>query len=373
MGTGPVWGAEVPLAAPPLDEDVRPEVCVIGLGGAGLSALRRLHHRGVEAVGIDAGPIGGGASGRNGGLLLGGAARFHHEMVTQVGRDRAVAIYRATLAELDRLATELPGLVRRTGSLRIAASGEELRDCAVHREALVADGIAAAAYDGPEGRGLLLPDDAAFDPAVTCRTEAAALCEAGARLHEHTRATAIETGLVRTPTAEVRCETVIVTVDGGLETLLPELRGRVRTARAQMLGTAPMGDDRFPRPVYRRWGWDYHQQLPDGRVVLGGFRDRGGDHEWDSDATPTRPVQELLEAYLRDDLAVDAPITHRWAGTIAFTDDGLPVLEEVRRGVLACGAYSGTGNLIGRLAGRTAADLVIDGRSALAGLLASSA
>ena len=370
MDTGPVWGADVAVDAPPLLDDVRAEVCVVGLGGAGLAALRRLRERGVDAIGIDAGAIGGGASGRNGGFLLGGAARFHHDVVRQVGRDRAVAIYRATLGELELMLATYPRLVRRTGSLRIAASDEELADCVNHRDALIADGIAVADYDGPEGRGLLLPDDAVFDPRTTCRTEAAGLVVEGGRLHEHTPATGIGTGSVRTASDEIRCDAVIVAVDGGLEGLLPELAGRVRTARAQMLGTAPVDEPRFPRPVYRRWGYDYHQQLPDGRVVVGGFRDRGGEDEWGAPPVAAEPVQTLLERHLRYELEVDAEITHRWAGAIAFTEEGLPVLEEVRAGVLACGAYSETGNLIGRLAGRAAADLVVDRRSALAGMLA---
>lgn len=372
MDTGPVWSGDVPVPAPALEGDRRTTVCVVGLGGAGLSAVRRLLDREVDVIGVDADTIGGGASGRNGGFLLGGAARFHHRMVAQVGRTRATAIHHTTLGELERMAADTPRTVRRVGSLRIADTEEELEDCALHRDALAADGIAVADYEGPEGRGLLLPDDGAFDPAATCRTEAARLVDGGAELHEGTRATRVGPGAVVTPTGTVRCEAVVVAVDGGLEVVLPELEGRVRTARAQMVATAPVDEQLFPRPVYRRWGYDYHQQLPDGRVVLGGFRDRGGDAEWSSRAVPSRPVQGLLDDHLRT-LGVEAPVTHRWAGTIAYTDDGLPVVEEVRDGVVCCGAYSGTGNLIGRLAGRAAADLALDGTSELAQLLAAPA
>lgn len=372
MRTRPVWDGDVPLDAPPLAGDRATEVCVVGLGGSGLSAVRRLQDRGIEVIGVDAGRIGSGASGRNGGFLLGGTARFHHRMVAQIGHARAAAIYRATLEELDRMTGETPHLIRRVGSLRIAGSDEELQDCAVHRDALVADGIAVADYDGPEGRGLLLPDDGAFDPASSCRTTANRLVAGGVELHEETRAVRVGDGAVVTGSGAIRCEEVVVAIDGGLEAVLPELQGRVRTARAQMLATAPLDEDRFPRPVYRRWGYEYHQQLPDGRVVLGGFRDRGGEAEWTLQAVTSEPVQALLDEHLRRVLEVDAPVTHRWAGSIAYTDDGLPVLEEVRDGVVATGAYSGTGNLIGRLAGRAAADLAVDGRSELAELLASA-
>jgi hypothetical protein len=73
---------------------------------------------------------------------------------------------------------------------------------------------------------------------------------------------------------------VLVAVDGGLEHVVPALRGRVRAARLQMLATAPDPRRRGPPPVYARYGLDYWQQLPDGRVALGGGRDLGGEDEW---------------------------------------------------------------------------------------------
>ncbi|MBV9773967.1 MAG: FAD-binding oxidoreductase, partial [Gemmatimonadetes bacterium] len=65
-------------------------------------------------------------------------------------------------------------------------------------------------------------------------------------------------------------------------------------------------------------------------------------------------------------IGVRAPITHRWAASVGYTADGLPVLEEVRPGVWAIGGYSGTGNVIGAICGRAAAQLAACGRSELA-------
>ena len=44
-----------------------------------------------------------------------------------------------------------------------------------------------------------------------------------------------------------------------------------------------------------------------------------------------------------------------WAASVSFSADGAPVCEEVRDGVFAVGAYSGTGNVIGAICGRAAA------------------
>ena len=154
--------------------------------------------------------------------------------------------------------------------------------------------------------------------------------------------------------SEKVCERVIVAVDGALERLLPDLEGRVRTARLQMLATAPDPGINLSRPVYSRWGYDFWQQLPDGRVVVGGSRDKGGPDEWTVRAVATEPVQRELN-YLLHRIGVSAAVTHRWAGVAGYSRDGLPVFEEAGDGVLAVGGYSGTGNVLGTLLGREAA------------------
>jgi glycine/D-amino acid oxidase-like deaminating enzyme len=138
------------------------------------------------------------------------------------------------------------------------------------------------------------------------------------------------------------------------------------------VATAPAPEVAVPRPVYARWGLEYWQQLPDKRVVLGGFRDLGGETEWTDEAVPTAPVQTELERFLRRGIGVRASITHRWAGVIAYTDDRLPIVEQIRDRVYATGAYSGTGNVLGAVCGRALAQLIVTGRSLLDGVLLPS-
>ena len=71
-------------------------------------------------IGVDTGRVAAGAAGRNGGLLLGGGALYLHQAVAIWGEQPAVELYRATLAELDRLIEIAPDAVRRCGSLRLA-------------------------------------------------------------------------------------------------------------------------------------------------------------------------------------------------------------------------------------------------------------
>lgn len=365
----PVWDDGAWEGLPALAGDLAADACVVGLGGSGLAAVHALLDAGQRVIGLDAGAVAGAAAGRNGGFLIAGLAAFHHEAAARHGADAAAALYRLTMEEIGRIAAETPDAVRRTGSLRIAASEDERADCQAQLAAMQRDDLPAEWYDGPEGSGLLFPGDGVFQPMRRCRTLARRALARGARLFEHTRARGLGTGLVDTERGRISCERVIVAVDGGLDHLLPELAPRVRTARLQMVATAPAPMVRFPRPVYTRWGYDYWQQLPDERIVFGGFRDTALEAEWTSDATPTAGIQQAQERFLRDGLGVPVPITHRWAAIIAFTSDGLPVLEDVRPGVWATGAYSGTGNVLGAAGGRAAAQLALGQRPALARLL----
>jgi glycine/D-amino acid oxidase-like deaminating enzyme len=374
------WDADPAVAnwsgLPRLDGDRTADACVIGLGGSGLAAVESLLDRGLSVVGVDAGRIAAGAAGRNGGFLIGGPALFLHDALASWG-EPAAALYRATLRELAHLAELLgPDVVRRVGSIRLAglpgepasaaeAAAEvadrarELADCAAQALALRAHGIAVEDYDGALGRGLFLPDDAAMNPARRALGLASVL-RTRAALHENTPVLAVTPGRVRTARGTVSAGAVIVAVDGRLDALLPQLAGRVRTARLQMLATAPV-PDRLPCPVYGRWGFDYAQQLPSGELFVGGGRDRFVADEWTPATEPTAPVQAHIEQVATRMAGRPVTVTHRWAASVGFTPDGRPLCTAVAPGVVAIGGYNGTGNLVGPVAARAAVALALDG------------
>ncbi len=367
----PVWDDLSWQSLPQLDRALTVDACVVGLGGSGLACIGELLRMGLTVAGIDAGDVGAGAAGRNGGFLLAGVAKFYHHAVEAFGHERALNIYRLTMAEIDRMTSETPEAIRRIGTLRVALTHDEIEDCQRQFDAMNADGLPVSKYEGQEGTGLLIPTDGAFNPLQRCRILADRAMHSGAQLFSNTPALAIQHGEVRTPRGGILCNTVFICVDGGLELVLPELGPRVRTARLQMLATAPTNEIHVSRPVYARFGYEYWQQLANGSIALGGFRDLGGDDEWTTRAEPSPVVQSALENFLRTHLRVQVAITHRWAATVAYTTSGLPIIEEVRPGVWATGAYSGTGNVLGALCGRGLAQLALNGSDTLVRSLVS--
>jgi gamma-glutamylputrescine oxidase len=327
------------------------DVAVVGLGATGLASVLEARRRGASVTGYDAGGIGGGASGRNAGFLLAGGADFYH-------RRRNRELYGLTLDEIDRMIDATPTVISRNGSVRRPASLEEHEDCEAHYQALTDDGFPVERLrDG----SILLPTDGSFHPLARTRLLAMMAREAGAVLVEH---------MPVQDFAPLEADRVIVAIDGGLEALLPELAGRVRTARLQMLATARTDEVRIERPTYSRFGYDYWQQLPDGRVILGGRRDQFPDQSWTTATRPTQAVQSALDRVLREEVGVRrAAVTHRWAGSSSYTDSRRPICQEVRPGVVAVGALCGHGNVLGSLASRAAVELALDGHSHLASVL----
>jgi glycine/D-amino acid oxidase-like deaminating enzyme len=147
--------------------------------------------------------------------------------------------------------------------------------------------------------------------------------------------------VVRLARGAVEAAAVVLATNAWTAQLLPSVS--IRPVRAQMLASAPVGG-RIPVPVYAEWGHRYWRQRDDGTVLVGGFRHRALAEEVGLDALPTRRLQHLLDGQLCE-LAVDAGVTHRWAGIMGFSDDGLPLVGLVpgRRRIHVCGGYTGHG------------------------------
>src|SRR5262249_6120389 len=92
-----LWTATATPAspAPPPEGGHGADVCVIGGGFTGLSAALHLAESGVSVVVLEAGEVGAGASGRNGGQVIPGLKLDPSELEALLGPERG-----ARLAEI---------------------------------------------------------------------------------------------------------------------------------------------------------------------------------------------------------------------------------------------------------------------------------
>jgi gamma-glutamylputrescine oxidase len=376
-GTAPFWLDAPYEPRPALDRDLEVEACVIGGGVGGLSCARRLAEHGIDTVLLEAGTVAGGASGRNGGFLIAGIALFHNDARERLGVDRARAMYAATLeAQQDviALAEELGAgdALRQIGLIRLAVSEEEAEHVRDHAAALREDGFPGETIERedlpPALRrtglvGCLTDHDCALHPARWYRLLAAAAEAAGARIYENTRVggpvPAPTEGPVMTEGGSVTAQQVVVAADGALPALVPEYAGRVRSRRLHMVATEPL-PPAMDTMVYARWGFEYLQQRPDGRILVGGFSDVDGESSYTDSDAGSPLIWDRVESYLREDLGVEPAISHRWAGVVGYSDDSLPYVGEVpgRDGLHVSGGYSGVGNVPGFMCGRDIADTI---------------
>ena len=77
--TRSLWMSELPAAAPPLSEDSEADVVIIGAGLGGMTAAYLLAREGRRVLVLDAGPPGGGMTGRTTAHLVSALDdRWHH-------------------------------------------------------------------------------------------------------------------------------------------------------------------------------------------------------------------------------------------------------------------------------------------------------
>ena len=89
----------------------------------------------------------------------------------------------------------------------------------------------------------------------------------------------------------------------------------------------------------------YWRRLASGALLLGGCREVAPEQEQTTNAVPTARIQAALDRFLEAELGMAAAVTHRWAGIMGFSRDGLPLVGAVpgADGVFVCGGYAGHG------------------------------
>ena len=338
--------------------DGRPDVVVIGGGVTGCSCALTLAQGGLRVRVHEARRVAEGASGRNGGFALHGLAVSYRTARDRFGRDTATALWRLTERGLDRMEELAGDAFRRVGSIQLAVD-EELAAVRAEFEALREDGIAVewvdelapplnALYSG----AILHLTDASIHPARWVRRLAAHAVAAGVEIVEESRVASLD---------EIDAEQVVIATDGYTQGLSEQLDAAVQPVRGQVIATEPLPRMLYPRPHYARHSFDYWQQTPEGRLILGGRRDRHLAAESTSEETVTVAVQDELTELAAELVGADARIEHCWAGIFGSTVDLLPLVGRVpgHESLWVSAGYSGRGNVMGLAGGELVAQAIL--------------
>ena len=387
-----------------LPGDRRADVCIVGGGFTGLWTaleLRRSDPR-LDVVVLEAEHAAFGASGRNGGWVLGrlagsprawrrrggsqAPARMATAIEATVGAVGAAVIREGIECDWHQggsltVAQSEPQLarLRRAHAARRAWRGADdtlLLDARALRERITITNAIGALYT---------PWCARVQPARLAAGLAGAVERAGASIFERSRVLGVDPrgpghpAQARTPHGTVSADVVVLATEGYTADLSEHHR-TLLPLNSAMIVTEPL-----PEAAWERIGWanaetvldgshlyTYSQRTADGRIAIGG---RGVPYRFGSRTDREGPVPPRTVAELRERLAAllpigaEAPVARAWAGVLGVARDWCPsVGYEPQSGIAHAWGYAGEGVAASNLAARTLRDLILGRSNELASL-----
>jgi glycine/D-amino acid oxidase-like deaminating enzyme len=374
--------------SPPQSVPGRVDVLVIGAGYTGLSAARETASAGRSTLVLDAGGIGAGCSGRNGGQVAYSIKPTFDSLKAKFGADLAFRICREgmdAVAYLRSLAAAQTDCGWRTDGCffgahtrkhfkRMARDAENQPRGLEQRISVVPKAeqwgeIASDFYHG----GCVYHDDASVDPARLLLSLLRLARDSGASVVDHCPVNAVKSvrdGFeVLTPLGIVQARQVLLATNGYTGPLWPWHRRRIIPIGSYQIATEPLGADRvrslIPHGrniVDSRRVVVYFRPSADGqRIVFGG---RAALAEQDPLACVPR-LQQMLCRILPQLKSVR--VSHAWLGWVAYTFDTLPHLGR-HDGIYYCMGYCGQGVPLAPYFGRRIGQQMLglaEGRTAL--------
>lgn len=376
--TGSYYAATVNrrTAFPPLRGERSADVCVIGAGFTGISTALALAERGYDVCVVEANRVGWGASGRNGGQMIGGIsgekriAREHGPGIEALLWELRWAGHAIIRERVERYGIRCD---LKYGYLDVALKPRHLREFEADFERLGRFGFphevrllsrdetreltGTDAYIG----ALLNMGNGHLHPLNLCIGEADAAVSLGVTIHEQSPVVEIRHGSRPTVvTAEGSVSAASVVIAGNAyHSLERRLRGVMFPINSFIVATEPLPEDVVARINPRdlavcdpNFVIQYFRLSADKRLLFGARLNYFGDDPAYIEKRHRRKMARLYPQ-LRD-----IRIDYAWGGTIGVPINRVPVFGRLSPNVFYCQGYSGHGVNVTHLAGKILADAV---------------
>ncbi|MDH4169252.1 MAG: FAD-binding oxidoreductase [Acidimicrobiia bacterium] len=397
-----LWLSEYPGDLDPresLTGDTDVDVAIVGGGFTGLWTAYYLTERDptLRIAVVERDICGFGASGRNGGWVVGELAAGVDAYAAHSSYDAAVRQARTLFGCVDEVGrvADHEGIdcgYAKGGVIRFARNQPQAErqrlEVARHRaHGFAEDEVALLTADEARAHGnatdvrggIFFAPCAAIDPARLVRGLAGVVEGRGVRIVERTTATGLAPGRVYTNRGTVRADVVVRALEGYTRDLAGERRTLV-PIYSLMIATEPLSEATLSeiglarRPTFAddRYMVIYGQRTQDDRIAFGGRGvpylfgsriDPGPEQDHKAHELVRRTLTELFPAL------TDAAITHRWGGVLGAPRNWTPSVRFDRAaGLATAGGYVGEGVAAANMAGQTLADLITGADSDLVGL-----
>lgn len=364
-----------------LTGDVRAEICIVGGGFTGVAAAVEMAERGYSVVLLEQNQIGWGASGRNGGQILGGYGPelADYDDYKKVYGD---AGYKSAWS----MASECVDIIRERvrkygiecdltwGYFDAAMNERELKSLREKKALLEELGYKPAMkyVEGAETRKIIGSDRFVgglvnmgwghCHPLNLVRGEARAAQKLGAKICENAQVQDIVYGnkvQLKTDNGTVTADKLILGCNAYLGELVPKLASKVLPTGSYVVATEPLDDALVAEIMPKnyavcdlRWALDYFRLSADNRMLFGGLATYSGRHPKDL-VKAVRPNMLKVFPQLKD-----VAITHTWGGYIGIGLNRIPQVGQLADNVYFAQAYSGHGVACTHMSARVIAEAI---------------
>jgi putative aminophosphonate oxidoreductase len=375
----------------PLSGSHKTDICIIGGGYTGLWTALRIKELdpSVDVMILEADICGGGASGRNGGLVLGWWYKLKN-IVGVCGEEEGIRFAHAAADAVNEIgsfceANNINAYYRKAGWLHTATTPlhdgtwDDMVEACESRGIdayfrLTSAEVAARTGSPAHVSGVFEKNAATVQPALLARGLRRVAIERGVKIYENTPVTNLDPDnppVVRTPQAAVVASKVVLATNAWTAGI-QELRRAIIVLSSDMVATAPIPDR------LQSIGWTggecitdsrlmvhYYQTTHDGRIAIGrgsgALAYLGRVTPTFNDSAPRAAVVARGFRRLYPALA-DVEITHRWAGAVDRSRTNTLVFGHLaeRPSVLYGVGYSGTGVAPSVIGGRILASSALD-------------
>jgi gamma-glutamylputrescine oxidase len=352
------------------------DVCIIGAGFTGISTALHLAERGYNVHVVEANKVGWGASGRNGGQIIGGISG-EEALAQSLGRGGEKIVREMSWAgnQIIRERVQTYGIQcdLKSGYLDVAIKPRHVRAMQGEFEALEKDNfpfeykllsrqetqdtIATDTYIG----AMLNNGNGHLHPLNLCIGDARAAASLGATIYEQSPVLRIEKGSKPTVITEHGSVTAdfLVLAGNAYHFLERKLRGIMFPVNSYIIATEPLAESVFnvinPQDLAvcdPNYILEYFRLSADKRLLFGGRCNYSGS---DPEIIKRQLRPRMLKIYPQ--LAA-TKIDYAWGGTIGVPINRVPQMGRITNNIFYSQGYSGHGVNVTHLAGQILADTV---------------